>query len=205
MENGSFVWFCCAIQTKLKHRGRRNLERHAQERDGSATMSHWYAVQAKSHKESRAVHHLLQITIPTFLPLIEVIRRCGARRLARLEPLFPGYLFVQLEGMDSKPASWDAVRWTPGVKSILGFDGAPLSVPDPIIEAIKTRVAELGFVRSALRFGPHDRVVIQRGPMEGLEAVFEGPVSRSGRVQILMHLLGQQRRVQVDAADLELA
>jgi len=49
------------------------------------------------------------------------------------------------------------------------------------------------------------RVVVRRGPLAGLEAVFECQLSASGRVQLLMQLLGQQRKVQLDALDVELA
>ncbi len=167
-------------------------------------MINWYAVQAKSHNEARVLCHLTRKTIPTFLPLMEVIRRYRYRRVVRLEPLFPGYLFVRLERMDHNPGRWDAVRWAPGVKSILGLEGEPLPVPDPVVDAIRTRMGELGFVRPGLRFGPNARVFVRHGPLAGLEAIFERPLSGSGRVLVLMHLLGQQRRVQVDAADLEL-
>jgi transcriptional antiterminator RfaH len=168
-------------------------------------MINWYAVQAKSHSEGRVLHYLGEKIVPVFLPRIEVIHRYRSRRIARLEPLFPGYLFVQLKPIDCDPGCWNAVRWTPGVKSILCPDGVPVPVPDSVIEAIKTRVQELGFVRPGPRFAVNSLVAIQRGPLAGLEAVFKRPLSSSGRVLVLMHLLGQQRRVQVDAADLELA
>lgn len=168
-------------------------------------MINWYAIQAKSHNEARVLDHLTQKEIPAFLPLIEVVRRYRNRCLARLEPLFPCYLFVQLERIDCNPVTWNAVRWTPGVKSILGSGEVPLPVPDPVIGAIRERITQLGFVRPGLRFSPHDRVVIRRGPLAGLEAVFERPLSGLTRVHVLMELLGQQRRVQVDAVDLELA
>lgn len=168
-------------------------------------MIKWYAVQAKSHSEARVHRHLMQRVIPAFLPLIETVRRWRSRRIARLEPLFAGYLFVQLERIDVNPSQWDLVRWTPGVKSILAPDGTPMSVPDDVVDAIKARVERFGFVRPGLGFGPSARVFIRRGPLAGLEAVFERQLSRSGRVQVLMQLLGQQRRVQVNATDLELA
>jgi hypothetical protein len=44
-----------------------------------------------------------------------------------------------------------------------------------------------------------------RGSLAGLEAVFDRPMSRSGRVRVLMELLGQQRGVEVDILDLESA
>lgn len=168
-------------------------------------MNNWYAVQAKSHNEARVLYHLTQRSIPAFFPLMEVVRRYPSRRVTRLEPLFPGYLFAQFEAADCNPELWNAVRWAPGVKMILGTDGAPVPVPDPVIEAIQGRVQGLGFVRPELRFVANDRVVIQRGPLAGLEAVFDRPLSRTGRVRVLMRLLGQERGVQVDPTYLELA
>lgn len=168
-------------------------------------MINWYAVQAKSHNEKRVLHHLTQKMIPAFLPLIEVIRRYPSRRMTRLEALFPGYLFVQLARIDDNPGQWHLVQWTPGVKSILGCEGAPTPVPDPVVDAIKTRVQQLGFARPEIGFRQNARVFIRKGPLAGLEALFERQLSGSGRVQILMQLLGQPRRVQVDAIDLELA
>jgi transcriptional antiterminator RfaH len=170
-----------------------------------AIMVNWYAVHAKNHNEARVLHHLAQKVVPAFLPLVEVVHRYRSRRVRRLEPLFPGYLFVRLHRMDDNPDQWHAVRWTPGVKSILGCEGAPISVPDVAVEEIKARVAALGFIRPGPRFDPSTRVVMRRGPLAGLEAVFERQLSGSGRVQVLMDLLGQQRRVQVDSTDLELA
>ncbi len=168
-------------------------------------MKNWYAVQSKSHSEARVLHHLKQKSIPVFLPLVEVVRRYPSRCITRLEPLFPGYLFARLEAADCNPEIWNAVRWAPGVKMILSTDGAPVPVPDPIVEAIQARVQDLGFVRPGLRFVANDRVLIRRGPLAGLEAVFDRPLSRSGRVRVLMRLLGQDRGIQVAAADLELA
>ncbi len=167
-------------------------------------MINWYAVQAKSHNEARVLYHLTQKTIPTFLPLVEVVHRYRSRRVARLEPLFPGYLFVQLERIDSNPGCWNAVRWTPGVRSILGTEGTPVPVPDGVIEAIQDRIKDFGFIRPGLRFQLNSRVRITQGPLSGLEAVFDRLLSRSGRVRVLMELLGQQRGVEVDAVDLEL-
>ena len=146
-----------------------------------------------------------QKSIPAFLPLMEVVRRYPSRRITRLEPLFPGYLFARFETADCNPEFWNAVRWTPGVKTILGTDGAPVPVPDPVMEAIRARVQDLGFVRPEHRFMANDRVLVRSGPLAGLEAVFDRPLSRSGRVRVLMRLLGQDRGVQVDPTDLELA
>jgi transcription antitermination factor NusG len=122
-----------------------------------------------------------------------------------LEPLFPGYLFVQLEAFDRSPRCWDAVRWSPGVHRILGTEGQPVPVPESAIQAIRDRTQQLGFVRPGQRFGTGDRVRFRSGPLDGLEAILDHPASRAGRVQVLLAMLGNTLRVETDELDLELA
>ena len=163
----------------------------------------WYAVQTKRYSEGRVSRSLTRSQIPAFLPLIEVAHRSRRRRCVSLEPLFPCYLFAQMERLDHDPAVWHSVRWAPGVRSILGADDEPIPVPDEVIGAIQERVRDLGFVRPGLRFAANDRVLIRRGPLSGLEAVFDRPLSGSGRVQVLVQMLQRQSRVQIDEGDLE--
>jgi len=165
----------------------------------------WYAVQAKRHKEGRVLHHLTKREIPTFLPLVEVVRRRNGVRSTGLEPLFPGYLFVRLDPMDRHPQSWDAVRWSPGVNRILGTAEDPVPVPEGVIGAIQNRIDGLGFVRPGHRFEAGERLRFRSGPMCGLEAILDRPMSRAGRVQVLLALLGSTLRVEADELDLELA
>lgn len=165
-------------------------------------MTCWYAVQSKRHNEHRVARFLGQKGVPAFLPLLEVTRWYGPRRIRLLEPLFPGYLFARTLRMQTAPAAWDAVRWAPGVRTILGTDTGPTPVPDEVIMAIQERVRDLGFVRPRPP-GRGQRVRIRGGPFAGLEAVFDQPLSREGRVRVFLSLLGQERRVELDLADLE--
>jgi len=165
----------------------------------------WYAVQVKRHNESRAVRHLALRDIPAFLPLIEGFSCYRSRRVARLEPLFPGYLFVRLEPTAENPRPWYTVRWSPGVRCILTVDDTPVPVPNAVIDAIQDRVRDFGFIRLRNPFRRGMTVRIMRGPFEGLGAVFDRSMSRAGRVRVLLELLGQQRSVEVDALDLESA
>ncbi len=165
----------------------------------------WYAVQVKPHREVRVHRHFAIKAIPSFLPSIEVVRFSRRRPAARLEPLFPGYLFVHLAPLERNPSCWHAVRWNPGVRLILGTGDRPVPIPDEVIAAIQARVRDLGFIRPASRFDRGARVVIRSGPLAGLEAVFDRPMSRDGRVRVLLEFLGQQRAVEVDEVDLESA
>jgi transcriptional antiterminator RfaH len=166
----------------------------------------WFAVQTKRYDEQRVIQHLDAKSIRAFLPLIESCRRRnGSRGPARLEPLFPGYLFVAMQSPDVDPAHWHIVRWTPGVRRILGAEGMAVPVPLEAIETIRARVSALGFVRLGIRFIPGARVRISSGPLAGLEAIFDRPTSRDGRVRVLLELLGQVGRAEVDEVDLDVA
>ena len=164
----------------------------------------WYVVQVKRYEEHRVLRHLAMKAVPTFLPLIESFRRRG-RGGARLEPLFPGYLFVQLEALELNPGHWHIARWTPGVRRILGTEHTPVPMPAVAMETIRAQVRELGFVRPGARFTSGARVRIRSGPLAGLEAIFDRPISREGRVLVLLELLGQLGRAELNDLDLESA
>ncbi len=171
---------------------------------GGLDVGDWYAVQVKRYNERRGEQQLTLRGISVLLPFIEAVRRYRTRRVALLEPLFPGYLFAQMESMDAAPERWQALRWAPGVKRVLGTSDVPTPVGDDVIAAIRDRTRELGFVRPVLGHVPGSRVRIRGGPMAGIEAVFDRQMSRAGRVRVLLELLGQEARVEVDALDLEL-
>ena len=166
----------------------------------------WYVVQVKRYEEQRVVRYLTMKSIPTFLPLIESVRRrAGIHGLDRLEPLFSGYLFVRMQAIDVNSSLWNLLRWTPGVQRILGTEGMPVPMPTDVIEAIQARIRELGFVRPGIRYTMGARVRIRSGPLAGLAGIFDRPMSRRGRVRVLLELLGQLRRAEVDELDLESA
>jgi transcriptional antiterminator RfaH len=171
---------------------------------GAEEQRGWYAVQVKRHEEQRVVRHLALRAIPTFLPLIESFRRRG-RCATRLEPLFPGYLFVELPALERHPGPWHTARWTPGVRRILGTDLTPVPMPAEAMDAIRARVQALGFVRPGARFTTGTKVRIQSGPLSGLEAIFDRPIPREGRVLVLLELLGQVGRAELDEASLDAA
>lgn len=162
----------------------------------------WYVAQTKPRCETRVIGQLQRraADVETFLPKIELIRRRQRRRVAVLEPLFPGYVFMQ---MHLNPVSWNAVRWTPGVRQVLGNAGWPAEVSEELIETIVQRMEGLGFVRVGLNLTVGMRVRVTTGPFAGLEGVFERPTSRAGRVRVLLDLLGAPRRLVIDPLDLE--
>lgn len=171
---------------------------------GAAVLSSWYVIQVKPRQEGRVLRRLALAAIGTTLPFIEATRRRGAGKVRVLEPLFPGYLFIRLPPISGDPAGWNRVRWTPGVVRVLGVGETPVAVPPELIESIEDRTRELGFVRLPSPFTNGARVRLRSGPLQDLEAMFDRPLSRAGRVLVLLQLLGQPTPVEVDEDCLDL-
>ncbi len=164
-------------------------------RGSEIDMQHWYTLYTKPHKERHVSSFLQSRGFETYLPTIQV-KRNGKRKT---QPFFSCYLFVRMDPADALPG----VRWTPGLRRIVGFGGDPAVVPDHAISLIQKRVTEMGEVDYASRFQSGDRVAIKSGPLRYFEAVFNCALSNRDRAMVLVDLLGRLTRCEVDVSCLE--
>ncbi|MBX3016202.1 MAG: hypothetical protein KF832_32070 [Caldilineaceae bacterium] len=159
----------------------------------------WYVVRTKPRRELLVMSLLDGFAeIELFLP--EVWQTSAKGR--QLIPLFPSYLFVQV-ALTSSAAG--ALVHMPGVLGLVGHERLPTPVAATVVEALQSRVATIN-EQGGLRphpFHPGDPVLVKAGPLQGLEAVFTGPLEPAQRVQILLHFLGRQQTLTVDAGVLE--
>ncbi|MDQ7844538.1 MAG: transcription termination/antitermination NusG family protein [Armatimonadota bacterium] len=160
----------------------------------------WFAVHTKPREEGRAARLLGLKGITTFLPRLLVSHRHGSRRWQAAEPLFPGYLFARFLS-DAQVLS--VVRWTPGVKYVLGDGRSPAPVPEDVVAYLQARAGESGVIVPQMRFRPGMRVRIRAGPLEFLEGIIDRPVPGRQRVRVLLELLRTVVSVEVDVDDLE--
>lgn len=161
----------------------------------------WYVVHTKAHQELLAAGLLEQrLAAAVLLPQA----RQRSRGQMRSAPLFPGYLFVELD-LEQTEAS--AVNNTPGVIRLVAFGGLPKPVPAKAMAALQARLAEIdsqgGLPQHPFKEG--DRVRLTGGPLAGLEAVFVGPMRPAERVRVLLEFLGQEQEALVPVEDLETA
>lgn len=160
----------------------------------------WYVLHVKPHKE-RPVNELLQSKdIDTFYPALKVEPVNPRARKER--PLFPGYIFVNIDVEEEGP---NTLRWTEGTHGLVAFDGEPAIVPENVIQAIKQRLAEIqaqgGIQASMLKKGDHVRIV--EGPLAGYEAIFDMRLPGKDRVQVLLAFLSTQpKRLQINQSQL---
>jgi transcriptional antiterminator RfaH len=161
-------------------------------------MEAWYALYTKPNAEAQVARNLLARGFTTFLPLLPT------RPGERLQPLFPTYLFLRC---DMETVGMADLFWIPGLRRIVSFNGRPAVVPDEAIELIRQRLAQIK-AQGGLpchHFKPGDKVVIEEGPLAGLEGIFQGPMGPAERVQVLIHFLGQVNRLDIPVSMLRAA
>lgn len=164
---------------------------------GEAPSLRWYVAQTQPHAEARAILNLERQGFATYLPRYLKRRRHARRVDVVAVPLFPRYLFVSF---DPDRQRWLSIRSTIGVARLVGHGDAPLPVPVGIVESLKSRQDEAGFVRlmapPGLRAG--DKVRVVGGAFEEALGLVEC-ISDEERVTILLDLLGRKVRVTLDS------
>ncbi len=151
----------------------------------------WTVVMTKPRQEAIAEKNLQAQHFETYIPLSPRYNRNNY--VDGKCPMFPGYCFV---GFTSEQ-SVAVLRSTVGVLSPVKFGGKVTILQRQIIDAIcnaekfiNDNVARINIVKG-------DKVLIQSGPLKGLEAL----ASRiaDDRIEVLFKLIGKQQKVMVEA------
>lgn len=156
-------------------------------------MEAWYVAKTKPTKERWLETYLTQkMGVDVFLPIIR--RPAGSK--VRWEPLFPSYLFCQV---DFESDDWPGVRWAPGLSYFLGTGDEIVPVSDELVANLKQRVSWWNDGGYTPRFAPGERVVVTSGPFSGLEGIFQRYIPARQRCQVLLQFLGQPNKVELPA------
>jgi transcription antitermination factor NusG len=150
----------------------------------------WYALHSHPHKEDLLWKQVQAHDIEGFYPRIRVSPVNPRSR--KIRPYFPGYLFVRT---DVEVIGTSVFNWMPYSTGLVTFGGEPAIVSDALIIAVKQRILQVEHAGGELFDGLHsgDPVVIQDGPFEGYEAIFDMRIPGSERVRVLMKMLSDRR------------
>jgi transcriptional antiterminator RfaH len=158
----------------------------------------WFVVRSKPRKEDCAVRHLARRGIEVFFP--RILEPVGIGNAWATVPLFPGYLFVEID----LHAEFHQIIWTPGVKSFVAFGQIPTAIQSGVVHFLRQQAGAEGVIRPTRRFHVGDRVRIKRGPFTGLIGIIEQPCPERGRIRVLMDFLRQGTTVDVPVTALGL-
>jgi transcription elongation factor/antiterminator RfaH len=151
----------------------------------------WYAVQCLSNREFVAAVQLHNQGFATFLPCQLKTRRHARRFDSVRRPLFPGYLFVQL---DLARDRWRSVNGTLGVVKLVGRAEQPSAAPAGSIEAIRAACDESDVIHVSADIAPGDVVRVTCGPFSELVGKLER-LDGAARVRVLLELMGRRTSV----------
>tara|TARA_B100001029_G_C15012987_1_gene425426 strand:- start:760 stop:1302 length:543 start_codon:yes stop_codon:yes gene_type:complete len=145
----------------------------------------WFLIYTKPRQEKRAKENLNNQGIQVLLPLYLHI---GLKKLESVKPIFPRYLFVQI---DLDKVNWASIKSTKGVSNLVFFGEKPAFVDKTLVKEIEAKLDSQSVYRGnistrVLKKG--DKVQINKGPMKGVEAIFLSKNSKN-RVKILIEIL----------------
>lgn len=159
-------------------------------------MKRWHVVHTKPRLEQQAYDNLERQGYTCFLPTLDVEKVSRGKFGIATEPLFPRYVFIQLEhatadaGLNKQ--SWSPIRSTTGVQRLVSFGAHPAIVDDALItELVKhheTRLAPEAI------FQTNEPVLVTQGPFAGIEGVYQRLAqmpSGEARAFVLIELLSK--------------
>ena len=155
----------------------------------------WYLLQCKPNQVNRARENLGNQGFDTYCPEHKVKRLLRRQLSIKSEPVFPGYLFIQLDAH----SNWQALRATRGVSRIVSFNGMPYPVSDTLISALQQHYGE--HITPAPLYQAGDKVRITDGCFKDIEAIVKA-VTSDERIIVLMNILHSEQALAMDARQL---
>ena len=161
----------------------------------STGQKRWYLATSKPRQEKRAIEHLTNQGITACCPMISVEKVIRGKRQLVEEPLFTGYLFIQLSEQSSH---WSKIRSTRGMRDWVRFAGqvaqAPCAMVQVFLDADKGEKQHQPVMNL---YEEGQQVHILSGPFAGLQGIFEKHDGEM-RSMILIEFLGKQNRLKLD-------
>lgn len=155
-------------------------------------MVNWYAVYTRANSEQQAAINLGNQGYNVYLPRYRKTRRHARKTEKVLRPLFPRYLFVEL---DLRMQVWHSINGTRGVVSLVTFGESPAIVPGGVMKELFARETRDGSILLTLPdVKKGDRLNIIDGPLANVSGLFER-MADGQRALLLLDLLGRSIRV----------
>jgi transcription antitermination factor NusG len=152
----------------------------------------WFALRLRSKYEKITATHLRERGYEEFAPSYKVEKRWSDRTMQIDQFLFPGYLFCRFDPHDRLP-----ILTAPGVVDVVGFGKSPEHIPDAEIERVRIMVGSGLLVTPYPYLQVGQSVLIERGPLTGLEGILV-EVKGKTRLVVSVNLLQRSVSAEVD-------
>jgi transcriptional antiterminator RfaH len=145
-------------------------------------MLRWYVINTRPKKESQVERLFTEGGFTIYCPKYVHEKR--------VSPFFPGYAFLLFEF----PEQYQMVKYTRGVKRVVGTDDGPTPIPEELVLGLKTREKDglIVFEKYGEEPVAGDEIEVVEGPLKGLKGIFRKEVGPSERVMILLNYVSYQ-------------
>lgn len=162
-------------------------------------MQNWYLVYTKPKNEEAVATRFLDSGFDVLNPKIKERKHIRGKFQERVSSLFPCYIFVRFDIF----RSYRLVKYTRGIRRVVGTENVPTVVSEEIVESIRARMIDGIINVKPPEFAPGEEVNITGGRLDGFDAVFERSLKDSERVMVLLKTVNA--RVVIDGALLKKA
>ena len=164
--------------------------------DANGDILKWYVVHTNPQQEDRTSVNLRTWGIETLTPKVRV-NKCNefTNKVTRMpKHMFPSYIFARFRFN----SEYHRVRFIRGVNSVVTFTGTAAPVEDEIIDLIRSRMGQDGFVKPFEELKAGDEVIIKEGRFKDFCGIFDREMPDNDRVRILLNTVSFQTHVVVD-------
>lgn len=150
--------------------------------------TNWYVVYTRPRWEKKVASLLAEKGIPHYCPLNKVQKQWSDRKKVVMEPLFKGYVFVQV----NEQKKWD-IRLVDGILNYVYWLGKPAIVREEEIDTIKKFLQEFNDVEVVnASLDTHDTVLVKQGVLMNYKG-------------IVLEVMGNRARVNIESMGLGLS
>lgn len=159
----------------------------------------WYVMQVRTGSE-RSIQQQCQVQIPEvilekcFVPEYESKRRVQGEWKTEKKILFPGYVFVVVEEL---VILQEYLRQVIGLTRLIGAGNEIVALTDPEVEFLMKFGGEEQIVRMSEGIIENSKVIVQSGPLQGMEAYIRKIDRHKRKAWLELELFGRVQRVEV--------
>jgi transcription antitermination factor NusG len=156
-------------------------------------MENWYVLNTKPKKEAQVEKLFKEGGIKIYNPKY--------KHEDSIKPFFSGYEFIYFDF----PAKCQLVRYTRGVKRIVGTRDGPTPIPEDVINKIRSR--EVDGLIELNKYGAEpeegNEIEVMEGPWKGLKGIFKKELTENDRVLILLNYVSYQGQLIIEKKKLK--
>jgi transcriptional antiterminator RfaH len=156
-------------------------------------MESWFVLCTKSQREFQVERLFQEAGFPVYCPRF--------RSAGRIKPFFSCYEFLRF----SYPEQYKLVKYTRGVRHVVGNDAGAVPLDVRFIEELRSR--EVGGLIELEKYGVEpsvgDEIEVVNGPWKGLRGVFQKHLSDRDRVMILLNYVSYQGQLLIEKSKLK--